>query len=90
MTESMDAIADRTLEHLVPSDRMIVMTRRRLYEAAWALNEHGTVPPLVDDPESAAAVRSGEVIAPADRDWLDIYADCIAETRHPTQLRAAE
>jgi phenylpropionate dioxygenase-like ring-hydroxylating dioxygenase large terminal subunit len=90
MTESMDAIADRTLEHLVPSDRMIVMTRRRLYEAAWALREHGTVPPLVDDPEKAAAVRSGEVVAPADRDWLDIYDDCIAEAQHPSLSRAAE
>ena len=37
-----DAVTDRTLEHLVPSDRMIVMTRRRLYEAAWALREQGT------------------------------------------------
>ena len=49
MTESMDTIADRTLEHLVPSDRMIVMTRRRLYEAAWAkgapyvLKQHGAL-----------------------------------------------
>jgi hypothetical protein len=90
MTESMDMIADRTLEHLVPSDRMIVMTRRRLYEAAWALKEHGTVPPLVDDPETAAFVRSGEVVAPADRDWLDIYAECIAEAKHPALGQAAE
>jgi phthalate 4,5-dioxygenase len=90
MTESMDTIADRSLEHLVPSDRMIVMTRRRLYEAAWALKEHGTVPPLVDDPEAAAAVRSGEVIAPADGDWLAIYDECIAEARHPGLLKAAE
>ena len=90
MTESMDAIADRTLEHLVPSDRMIVMTRRRLYEAAWALQQNGTVPPLVDDPEKAATVRSGEVVASADRDWLDIYDECIAEARHPALLRAAE
>src|ERR1700733_363148 len=90
MTESMDPIADRTLEHLVPSDRMIVMTRRRLYEAAWALREHGTVPPLVDDPEKSAAVRSGEVVAPADKDWLDIYEECIADASHPGLLRAAE
>jgi hypothetical protein len=69
---------------------MIVVTRRRLYEAAWALKEHGTVPPLVDDPETAAAVRSGEVVAPADRDWLAIYDECIAEARHPSLLKAAE
>ena len=59
-------------------------------DAAWALREHGTVPPLVDDPENAAAVRSGEVIAPADRDWLEIYAECIAEAQHPSLLKAAE
>ena len=74
----------------MPSDRMIVMTRRRLYEAAWALRELGTVPPLVDDPETSATVRSGEVIAPADKDWLTIYDECIAETRHPDLMRAAE
>lgn len=90
MTESMDPIVDRALEHLVPSDRMIVMTRRRLYEAAWALQEHGTVPPLVDDPQTAAAVRSGEIVAPADRDWLAVYDSCIAEARHPLPARAAE
>jgi len=90
MTESMGEITDRTLEHLVPSDHMIVMTRRRLYEAAWALRENGTVPPLVDDPETSAAVRSGEIIAPADRDWLEIYEDAIADARHPDLLRAAE
>ena len=90
MTESMDPIADRTLEHLVPSDRMIVATRRRLYEAAWALQEHGTVPPLVDDPEASAAVRSGEVVAPADKDWLEIYEAEIAAARRPSLLSAAE
>ena len=90
MTESMEPLVDRTLEHLVPSDRMIVMTRRRLYEAAWALQEHGTVPPLVDDAAAAAAVRSGEVVAPANRDWLDIYNECIAAARHPPLAQAAE
>jgi phenylpropionate dioxygenase-like ring-hydroxylating dioxygenase large terminal subunit len=90
MTESMGEITDRTLEHLVPSDRMIVMTRRRLYEAAWALQEHGTVPPLVDDPEKAAFVRSGEIIAPVDKDWLEIYEESLVDARRPTLLRAAE
>ncbi|HWD57827.1 MAG TPA: Rieske 2Fe-2S domain-containing protein [Stellaceae bacterium] len=90
MTESGDTIADRTLEHLVPSDRMIVMTRRRLYEAAWALRGHGTVPPLVDDPETAARVRSGEIVAPADRDWLELYEEALAGVRRPPLPRAAE
>jgi len=90
MTESMGEITDRSLEHLVPSDRMIVMTRRRLYEAAWALREHGTPPPLVDDPGSSATVRSGEVIAAANRDWLEIYEGSLAEARHAVLPRAAE
>ena len=90
MTVSMGEIVDRTLEHLVPSDRMIVQTRRRLYEAAWALREHGTVPPLVDDPEASAAVRSGEIVAPVDQDWVEIYEAAIAEARRPPLLNAAE
>ena len=88
MTESMDAIAARTLEHLVPSDRMIVMTRRRLYDAAWAFKEHGTVPPLVDDPETAAAVRSGEIIASADRDWVELYEEALVDVRRPSLVEA--
>lgn len=69
---------------------MIVATRRRLYEAAWALREHGTVPPLVDDPRAAAAVRSGEVVAPADKDWLAVYEAALAEARRPPLSHAAE
>ena len=45
VTESMGDISDRTLEHLAPSDRMIVMTRRRLLDAVRALHDNGTVPP---------------------------------------------
>jgi len=90
MTESMGEIVDRGLEHLVPSDWMIVATRRRLYEAAWALCEHGATPPLVDDPEKSSTVRSGEIIAPASRDWLEAYEDAFADARHPTLPRAAE
>lgn len=90
MTESMGELVDRTLEHLVPSDRMIVATRRRLYEAASALRDRATVPPLVDNPEAAAAVRSGEVIAPADKDWLEVYDAALAGIRRPPLSHAAE
>jgi hypothetical protein len=54
------------------------------------LREHGTVPPLVDDPENGAAVRSGEIVAPAERDWLEIYEEALADLRGPAALRAAE
>jgi hypothetical protein len=30
------------------------------------------------------------VIAPADRDWLDIYAECVAEAKRPTLGQAAD
>jgi hypothetical protein len=43
-------ISDRTLEHLAPSDRVIVVTRRCLLDATQALHDNGSVPPLVDDP----------------------------------------
>ena len=51
VTESMGDISDRTLENLAPSDRMIVMTRRRLLDAvaSAAGQRHG--PARVDDPE---------------------------------------
>src|SRR6266436_5359370 len=39
VTESMGEISDRTLENLAPSDRMIVLTRRRLVAAALALRD---------------------------------------------------
>ena len=66
------------------------MTRRRLYEAAWAWREHGTVPPLVDDPETAGAVRSGETVAPAERDWVELYEEALADVRRPPLQHAAE
>jgi phthalate 4,5-dioxygenase len=37
VTESMGEISDRTLEHRAPSDRMIVVTRRRLLEVVRCL-----------------------------------------------------
>ena len=45
--ESMGMIADRTREHLVATDKGIVMTRRRLLDAARALAE-GEPPPGLD------------------------------------------
>jgi len=37
MTEGMGHLYDRTREHLGHSDRLVVLTRRRLTEAAQAL-----------------------------------------------------
>ena len=90
VTESMGEISDRTLEHLAPSDRMIVMTRRRLLDAARALRDNGTAPPLVHDPDTAGSARSGDLIAPEDQPWLEAYEETLRQALHPIMLRAAE
>jgi hypothetical protein len=86
----MGEISDRTLEHLAPSDRMIVITRRRLIEAARALHDQETVPPLVDDPGIASAIRSGDLIAPEAQPWMEAYEETLHQARHPVMLEAAE
>ncbi len=90
MTESMDAITDRTLEHLAPSDRMITITRRRLLDAARSLRDHGTIPPGVDDPGMTSHVRSGELVVPAGQSWLDAYTQEMGQALHPGLAAAAE
>lgn len=83
VTESMGAIVDRTFEHLVPSDRMIVETRKRLIQAARALARDGAVPPGVDDPEVVDGARGGAYDALAEQDWLEGYAERMAAVVGP-------
>jgi phthalate 4,5-dioxygenase oxygenase subunit len=90
VTESMGAISDRTLEHLASSDRMIAVTRRRLLDAVRGLRDHGTVPPLVDNPQISSVVRSGDLIAPAGQAWLDAYEQTLGHALHPKFAEAAE
>jgi hypothetical protein len=90
VTESMGAISDRTLEHRAPSDRMIAVTRRRLLDALRALRDHGTVPPLVDNPQISSIARSGDLIAPAGQRWLDAYEQTLGQAVHPGFSEAAE
>jgi len=90
VTESMGAISDRTLEHLAPSDRMITLTRRRLIDAARALRDHGTVPPLVDNPEISSVARSGDLFAPSHLSWLEAYERTLGQASHPGFSEAAE
>jgi hypothetical protein len=59
--ESMGAIADRPHEHLVATDKGIVMTRRRLLEAAQALAK-GEQPPGLD--AAAQRVRALSRVTP--------------------------
>jgi hypothetical protein len=69
---------------------MIVLTRRRLAAAALALRDHGTVPPLVDDPEAGGTARAGDAVCPESQSWLDIYEATLDEAIHPTMRDAAE
>ncbi|HVB16548.1 MAG TPA: Rieske 2Fe-2S domain-containing protein [Stellaceae bacterium] len=89
MTQSMGEISDRTLEHLAPSDRLIVATRRRLVDAAKALRE-GAAAPQLDSPHRAARLRSGDVIAPEGQAWAEAYEQSLRAALHPGMLDAAE
>ena len=73
VTESMGPVTDHLFEHLAPSDRMIMATRRRLLEAARDLAEHGTVPPGVDEPWVMYPVRSGDFVTDARLGWREAY-----------------
>ena len=90
VTESMGDIADRTLEHLAPSDRMIVMTRRRLLDAARALRDKGLSRRSSTIPRSSAARRSGDLIAPEGQPWLEAYEETLHQALHPVMLQASE
>ena len=65
----MGTIYDRTKEHLGSSDTMVIRVRRRLFDAAKALAETGSLPRSVDHPE-VYRQRSGGVILPEEADWI--------------------
>jgi hypothetical protein len=90
VTESMGEISDRTLEHLAPSDRMIVATRRRLRHAVRAWRKGGALPRLLDEPGICGDARSGEIIAPEGQRWMQAYDEALDAARHPPLLLAAE
>jgi phthalate 4,5-dioxygenase oxygenase subunit len=88
VTESMGGITDHLSEHLGPSDRMIMRTRRRLLQAARALAKEGTVPPGVDNPGIMYAVRSGDFITDAKIAWRDAYDYQMRASVRPMQQAA--
>jgi phenylpropionate dioxygenase-like ring-hydroxylating dioxygenase large terminal subunit len=69
-----NGILDRSTEHLVAADAMIIRFRSRLLEAAKALHAGATSPPGVDNP-MAYRVRSGWIILPRDADWWEASAE---------------
>jgi hypothetical protein len=91
MVESMGAIVDRTLEHLSPSDIMVVRTRRRLAKAVQQLAEEGIAPATVSNPGLSRYTRSGSFIADSKLTWKEAYDQEIKKALSPTgMLQAAE
>jgi phthalate 4,5-dioxygenase len=73
VTETMGAIYDRSREHLGTTDQFIIRARRRMIQAARAL-EQGVVPIGVDQPQ-VYRQRSGEMILPRASDWWATYTE---------------
>ncbi len=75
------AIVDRTQEHLGASDKMIIMTRRRLLESLQAFREQNAVPDGVANPDIYFGPRAGEMMLQQEADWLESYQqicrDCV-------------
>jgi hypothetical protein len=72
--ESMGPIQDRTRENLVPTDKGIVMARRRLVAAAEDVAK-GIQPPGVDPAHTR--VRSASVILPRDAAFHEAAEDAL-------------
>jgi phthalate 4,5-dioxygenase len=89
MIESMGAITDRTLEHLAPSDRLIIATRRRLLDAARSSRDKSAALPHLDGAR-AATLRSGDVIALDGQSWDEAYEHSMRRALHPGMRAAAE
>lgn len=70
ITEAMDPILNRTIEHLGTSDAMVIRTRHRIIDAVCAFADHKAKPPGVDDPE-VFRTRSCSVFLPNESDWLE-------------------
>ena len=71
-------ICDRTKEILAPTDRGIMLARRKIFAAMDALQEKGETPPGVD-PESHK-VRSVSVLLPRDKPYKEGAKDALRVT----------
>lgn len=74
ITESMGPISDHSLEHLAPSDRMVMRTRRRLLNAARDFQNKSVPAPGAQNPEVFEDVRSGHFVAPPSLSMLEAIA----------------
>lgn len=83
LQESMGTIQNHDAEHLLPTDKAIVMARRMLHEAALGI-EKGEDPPALD--ATKQRVRPAGVLLPKDQDpreWAKVnLADSINKPVH--------
>ena len=77
--ENQEVILDRTKENLVAADRNIIMTRKRLLDAARELAEDGKDPPGLG--ASAQRVRSATILAPKEQTVQEVVDQGILVTR---------
>ena len=87
--ESMGPIVDRTREHLASSDRMVMITRRALLDAAREYQETGKLPAVVDQPELCRDARGGDIVVPVGTDWLEGYEAAMTAAVGPRRQRQA-
>src|SRR5438477_2444291 len=71
--ESMGSIYDRSKEHLGTTDSMVIRTRKFLMDAAKALQEKGTVPAGVDQPQ-LYRMASGGVLVNKGENGIEVAA----------------
>jgi phenylpropionate dioxygenase-like ring-hydroxylating dioxygenase large terminal subunit len=84
MIESMGPIVDRSLEHLASSDRMVMLTRRALLQAAREYDASGKLPAVLDDPALADGARGGDMVVTEGTDWLEGYEQAMQAAVRPT------
>ena len=57
---------------------MITLTRRRQHNMLDRQTAEGALPEIFSNPALCAGARSGDFVAPSDKDWLAAYADQLA------------
>jgi hypothetical protein len=87
--ESMGHQVDRTLEHLATSDRMVIVTRRAMLDAAIEWRDKKVLPEMVDNPELCREARGGDILVPYGTDWLEGYEKKMAELKGKKAEQAA-
>jgi hypothetical protein len=84
-------LSDRTREHLVPSDAMIVRARRKLLHLVEGFAADKSMRlPGVDDPGIYRGHRAGNFIAPSGKPFREAYEDVMRQHANATPRWAAE